>query len=213
MSTGACEKISSHRVEAIVSDTKNARRDGRETLLAGENIAAGTSIQTAAGGHADLALLPNLLVRLQEEGEMRIADLKFCADGNETSGGVRERAARVELVRGAAVARVEQHGYNTANLTLQTTRAKVQASGGSLFQISVRPEATTVTSVRGPLDIFSVSSDRIKTLWPGQTMVIDDAGLHRITLAAAEQDEVQSRCLRAETSLQFEAAEQMEARR
>lgn len=211
MSMGACEKISSHRVEAIVSDTKNARRDGSETLLAGETIAAGTTIQTAADGHADLALLPNLLVRLQEDSELRIINLKFSADGNETSGGVRERAALVNLVRGTAIARVEQHGYNTATLTFQTGRAKVHASGQSLFQISVRPDDTSATSIHGPLDVTYASFDQTKTLWPGQTMVIDDAGIHRIALAKAA--EVRSRCDRAGTSLQFEAAAQMEARR
>lgn len=210
---GGCDRISSHRVEAIVTDTKEARREGGKTLLAGETIAGGTNVQTGSDGRADLMLMPNMLLRLEEDGELQVSDLKFSADGNETAGGVRERSAVLRLSGGRLISRLEQHGYNTTSLAIQTSRAEVRADADALFEIAQQPQATSVTCVRGLLGVAPASAGRAKTVWPGETMLVDDAGLHRITLAAADRTKVEARCGPVEAALQLEAAAQMEARR
>lgn len=208
-----CERISSHRVEAIAADTKEARRDDGEILLAGETVAAGKRIQTAGDGHADFVLMPNMLLRLENDGELQISDLKFSADGNETAGGVRERSAALRLSRGYLISRVEQHGYNTTSLAVQTSRAQIRAEGDALFEIAQQPQATSVTCIRGHVGVAPDPAGHGKTVWPGETMLVNESGMHRITLASAGRAAVEARCGPAEAALQLEAAAQMEARR
>jgi FecR protein len=210
---GGCERISSHRLEAVVTDAKNARRNGSDTLLAGEKIAGGTDVQTAANGRADLMLLPNMLLRLQENSELRITGLKFSADGNETTGGVRERAAVVRLSRGQVIGRLEQHGYNTASLAFETSRAQIRAQTDALFEVNEQPDASSATCLRGYVGVALPSDKHVHTVWAGETMVMEGAGFRRITLAPPERAAAEAHCGSAEAALQLEAAAQMEARR
>jgi hypothetical protein len=208
-----CGRVSSQRVQAIVTDAKDASLNSNEILLAGEKISSGTSLQTGGGGHADLMLLPNMLLRLGGNGDLRVANLKFSVDGNETAGGVRERAAAVALVRGGVIARAEQHGYNTAELVFQTARARIRAEASALFEIAEQPDATSATCVRGHLEITRPSADHVSTVLPGEIMLIDNAGSRHLTLDATKRQEAEARCSKAEASLVYEATAQIEARR
>jgi hypothetical protein len=209
----ACERISSSRIEAIAIDSHDAGASGGRALLAGENIPAGSVVSTGPEGRAALMLLPNMLVRLDRSSEIQIEALKFAADGNETEGGVRERTAAVRIRRGHIVGRVEQHGYNVAGLTIQSSRAEMHSDGNALFEVTDEQAKTIANCVRGHLDVFPFGADHVSTLWPGETMRIDSAGSHHEALTAAERTDAEKRCEQAETALLLGAAGQMEARR
>lgn len=208
-----CERITSRRVEAIAADAKDAQRGGGESLLAGDTIPAGTSVRTPAHGRADLILLPNMLTRLEEKSEMRIVELEFAADGNETSGGVRERAARVQLREGRAVVSVEQHGYNTASLGFETSRGNFHADGDALFLIEEQKDFSSAVCLRGHVDAVPRSTDRVKTAWPGEIVRLDAAGVHHFALNPAERERFDADCAKAQAALALETTAQMEARR
>jgi hypothetical protein len=213
ISAGSCERVSSHHVEAIATDTRNARLNGAAPVLAGDKMVRGATLSTGAGGYADLMLLPNILLRLEENSELRITDLKFSADGNETAGGVRERVAAVQLVRGRVIARLENHGYSTTSFAFQTTRGQTRAEADALFEITERPEASSATCIRGYLDIAPASGERVSTLGPGETMRMDDAGSRHFELSPAQRASTEARCAHAEAALQYETTAQMETRR
>lgn len=212
-SGSGCERISSYRAEAVVTDAKNARRNGGDTLLAGETIAAGTSVQTGSDGHADLILMPNMLLRLERNSELRVSDLKFTADGNETAGGVRERAAAVQLSRGQVIGRLELHGYNTASLAFETSRAHIRVDADALFEVNEQPDASSATCLRGYVGVALSSEQHLHTVWPGETMLMEGAGFRRVALTPLERAAAEAHCGSAEAALQLEAAAQMEARR
>jgi hypothetical protein len=208
-----CERISSHWVEAIVVDSKDAQRNGRDRLLAGEDVGRGSSIQTAASGRADLMLLPNMLLRLERNSDLEIYDLTFSVDGNETNGGVRERAATLRVRRGRLIARLEQHGYNTTSLTFNTARAEIRAKSNSLFEIAENSADTTALCIRGHVDIIPVAAHHVSTLWPGEIMRIEHGGSRHVALDPAEGANSEQRCAAAEVALEYEASAQREARR
>ncbi len=213
ISAAGCERISSHRVEAIAADAHMARRSNGRPLLAGENIRAGTGIETGADGRADLQVFPNMLLRLEENGGLEIADLKFSVDGNETSGGVRERDALVRLGRGKLVARLEQHGYNTTRLTLDTSRGQIRVDGDALFELDEQPGVTKAVCVSGQLDIIAAAADHISTISPGEAMRMDSTGSHHFGLPPEERALAEERCAKVELALKYEANAQIEARR
>jgi len=209
----ACGRITSSRMEAIVLDAHGAELDSKRLLFAGENIPSRSVVSTSLAGSAALMLLPNMLLRLGGSAEMEIDALTFAVDGNETDGGVRQRAATVQLRRGHIVARVEQHGYNNASLTLRTQRAEMRSDAGALFEITEDSVATIATCVRGHLDMFPFGADHVSTIWPGETMRVDSAGSHHEPLTAAEREQSEKRCAQAEGVLLLAATAQFEARR
>lgn len=213
LSAASCEQISSHRLEAITADARNARREGDGPLLAGETVAAGTTIETAASGRADLLLLPNMLLRLDENAAAQIRELTVRVDGNETSGGIRARAAGVRLDRGRFTARLGQHGYNTALLTFQTGRGEIRADGNALIEITETREMTSAICVRGHFDASPLAADHVSTVWPGEALRMERGGARHVTLGASERAEAEARCSRVEAALAFETSAQLEARR
>lgn len=109
----------------------------------------GSTVQIPAEAGLDLELLPGAILRISENSELKIEELKLTKDGNETAGGTVDRIAQIRLTRGAVTVYFQQPGGAEGRVGIVTDRVTFNAKPGSLFQIETDASKTRVTTAAG----------------------------------------------------------------
>lgn len=121
----------------------------------------GSVVRALDNAQVDFAFLPNTLVQVSGNSELKIEQLRLTKDGNETEDGMRSRIVRVQLNRGKISALFQRRDESEMRFTIGTRHATISANGDCLFQIQVEDLKTRVTCVRGKV---YVSQDNHQTV-------------------------------------------------
>ena len=138
--TGCWEGISRRVVATVLSKQGevvygSSEKNDFRPLGPDEKPGVGGVLRTSDGADVDLELLPGLLVRVSHNSEFKIEELKLTKDGNETAGGMLNRAARVHLNRGKVTVYFQQPDGAEGQVGIGTDRVSFSAKPGSLFHV------------------------------------------------------------------------------
>jgi hypothetical protein len=137
--------VLSVRGEVVYGSTEKNLR----AITSDSTFAVGDVIRTSDHGQVDLILIPGILARVSESSELHIEELKLVKDGNETAGGMRNRTARIHLIRGKLTIDFEQPDGASAQLSVITDQMTVRAEPGCVFVVEKDKGATRLTCVSG----------------------------------------------------------------
>jgi hypothetical protein len=158
-----CWKGIRHDVQATVLSARGqviyAPQGGHDphVLTPGVRLNPGCSVRVPDGAEVDITLLPGLLLRASDNSEVTIDELKLTKDGDETSGGMRDRMAGLRLTKGKVTLSYEQPEGTSGSLKVVTDRITVNSRVDSLFCVETDSLHTRVICVRGQLDAFDAA--------------------------------------------------------
>jgi hypothetical protein len=148
--------------------------------------ARGDAVETQARSRAGLALLPNVLVQLEQGTQMRIKRLELTKDGNETGPDIWSRVAEIELSKGQILVS-HSWGEALARFSLTTPEGEVTTPSNALFVVQAEPQKTRVTCASGWLEFRPVGMADATRIPPGSTGEWTPAGAN---MTPAETDPV-----------------------
>jgi hypothetical protein len=131
--------------------------DEPHVLSPGARLNPGCSLQVSDGAEVDIALLPGVLLHASDNSELTIDELKLIKDGDETGGGMLDRAAGIRVKRGKVTLSYEQPEGTSASFAVVTDRVTVNAKLDSLFCIETDTLHTRVICVRGQIDALDAT--------------------------------------------------------
>lgn len=135
-------------------------------LLAGAHPGKGAIIETAASSRAAIALLPNILIQLDQTTRIEVGRLALAKDGNETSSAMRGRYAEVNLPSGRLFVS-HDWGEARAQLIVTTPRGEVITSSNTLFCVQVDERQTRVTCAAGSVEFRPSKGGSATPIPPG----------------------------------------------
>jgi hypothetical protein len=168
-----CWKGISHEVLATVLSIRGQvtyapkGTNNHHILNAGARLKAGCSVQVANGAEVDITLLPGVLLRVSDNSDVTVEELKLIKDGDETRSGMRHRRARIAVKQGNATLSYEQPDGTSGSVAVVTDRVTVNTRLNSLFCIETDTVQTRVICVRGQIDALDATgkSSVIKAGW------------------------------------------------
>lgn len=143
--------------------------DGGRTfspLQPGVQPGKGSVIQTSPSSRASIALLPNILLRLEAETRLEIVRIAMTKDGNETGEAIRGRYATVKLLGGRMVA---SHNWGEANaeFTIATSHGDLVARSNCLFCLQADEHTTRLTCASGRVSFRPGNGSAVVAVAPG----------------------------------------------
>jgi hypothetical protein len=142
-------------------------------------------LRTSPASRLSLALLPNCLVYLEQNGSVEIVRLSFTKDGNETGADMRARSAEAKLINGRLfVSNV--WGEAQARLVVSTGNGEVSTPSNTSFWVEFTDGKTRVTCVSGWVE-FRPSDSLASTRVPPGSIGQWPAKEANITAADADQ--------------------------
>ena len=112
-------------------------------------LPVGSSVRAFDDSWLDLALLPDVLLRLSSNSEIKIEELKISKDGNQTRGGILSRSARIRLSRGKITVLFMGRDQSTPQFTVSTPTVTITPDSDCLFRVRDDEAATRLTCVQG----------------------------------------------------------------
>jgi hypothetical protein len=145
-------------------------------------------------------------VQLSGQSEIKIEELTLTKDGNETAGGMRERRARIRLIRGRVIVLFSLGDVGASQLTVATSQATLTPDSDCLCSVWTDGSTTRGTCGRGELSGVGDGQLPIK-IAPGyfyQWPTADKEPIAASSEAGAQMDVIAS--LEAEKELLDQAA-------
>ena len=107
--TNGCSKAITRATAAIVFSVNgkvafgNTERNNFRPVTLQSRIHDGDSVRAANGASVDLGLIPGAFAQLSGDSEIEVEELRITKDGNETADDMRERRARIRVIRGRLI--------------------------------------------------------------------------------------------------------------
>ncbi len=150
-------------------------------LSPGAEIAAPSTIRTAADGTLVISPLPGVMIRLESGGALGIERIELHKRGDE----VHSRAVLLRLREGRARLWVDQFQHATIDLRMQTPAGDVIARGPVLAEVAVQADGSVrVICVSGSLFVAGT------TLSSGQWAELSAGQNAPVTQVAADSDAI-----------------------
>lgn len=113
----------------------NAERNRLDPVTIKSLIRNGDTVRSAERASIDLALIPGALAQLANDSEIKIEELTIVKDGNETGDGIRDRRARIRLVRGKIIVLFHPSDASPTRLVIISRNLTVNPGSDSLFAL------------------------------------------------------------------------------
>src|SRR5215467_10770032 len=123
----------------------NAERNDFRPVTLKSRIHDGDSVRSARDASIDLALIPGALARLPGDSEIKIDELSITKDGNETAGGMRDRLARIRLIRGKIVIVFSPGDTSASHFAINVGQLTITPDSDCLFSVWTDSKTTRVT--------------------------------------------------------------------
>jgi hypothetical protein len=154
-----CSKSISRATAATVFSVKgkvafgSAERNDFEPVTIKSRIHDDNTVRSADGASVDLALIPSTLAQLRGESEIKIEELRIVKDGNETAGDMRDRIARIQLIRGKIIVLFSTTDLSASQFMLKTRQLTVKPDSDCLFCVRTDGTTTRVTCAKGKINV------------------------------------------------------------
>jgi len=154
-----CSKNISRATAATVFSVKgkvafgSAERNNFELVTIKSRIDDQDTVRSADGASVDLALISSALAQLRGESEIKIEELRIVKDGNETAGGMRDRIARIQLIRGKIIVLFSTSDRSASQFALKTRQLTVKPDSDCLFCVRTDGTTTRVTCAKGKINV------------------------------------------------------------
>lgn len=158
LAANGCSKVISRATAAAVFSVEgrvvfgNAERNDFQPATVKSRIHSGDTVQSSDGASIDLALIPAALARLSGDSEIKIDELSITKDGNETSGGMRDRTARIRLSRGRVVVLFIPTDRSASQFAVTTGQLTIKPDSDCLFCVWTDGKTTRLTCAKGKLN-------------------------------------------------------------
>ena len=153
-----CSKGISRATAAAVFSVKGrvvfgkAQLNDFQPVAVNSRIHSGDTVQSPGGALIDLALIPAALARLSGDSEIKIDELSITKDGNETTGGMRDRTARIRLNRGRVVLLFIPTDGSASQFAVTAGRLTVKPDSDCLFCVWTDGKTTRLTCAKGKVN-------------------------------------------------------------
>src|SRR5437660_5212137 len=112
-----------------------AGRNRFQPVTPSSKIRDGDVVRTSDGAAINLVLVPGAFVQVSGNSEIKIEELSLTKDGNETTGGVLDRSARVRLSRGRVSVLFSRSDPSGSHCTLATKQMIISSDSDCLFSV------------------------------------------------------------------------------
>ena len=152
-----CSKGISRATAAAVFSVKgrvvfgNAERNDFQPATVKSRIHSGDTVQSSDGASIDLALIPPALARLSGDAEIKIDEFSITKDGNQTSGGMRDRTARIRLSRGRVAVLFIPTDRSASQFAVTTGQLTITPDSECLFCVWTDGKTTRLTCAKGKI--------------------------------------------------------------
>ena len=140
----------------------NADRNQFQQVTPKNKIRAGDIVRTSGGAAINLAFFPGAFVQLSENSEIKIDELKLTKDGNETTGGMVDRTARIQLNRGRTSMLFSRSDRSGSHFTVATSQAMLKPDSDCLFSVWTDGKITRATCGRGDVSASAYGEAPVK---------------------------------------------------
>jgi hypothetical protein len=150
-----CSKDISRATTATVLSAKGrvvfgeADRNAFEAVTLKSRIHDGDTVRSMDGASLDLTLIPGALVRLSGDSEIKIEQLHIMKDGNETGLDMRDRNARILLIRGKVFVLFSPTDRSASQVVINAGELTINPDSDCLFCVGTDGTTTRVTCARG----------------------------------------------------------------
>lgn len=152
LSLASCAPIYHRKISArvlVVSGKVEGSFNGHNFGLTKSSwLEEGTTIACYDNGHADLMLLPGILIELEPNSELTLQRLRLSRDGDETIHPMVARAATIRFQRGTLFASVGQ-AQTRSRLLIETPAGQVSADPQRAFKLIAHDTELWLLSARG----------------------------------------------------------------
>ena len=151
----SCSKGVSRATAAKVFSVKgrvifgNAERNDLQPVTLKSRIHSGDTVRSLDGASIDFALIPAALAQLTGDSEIKIDELSITKDGNQTSGGMRDRTARIRLSRGKVIVLFTPSDQSASQFAVTTGQLTIKPDSDCLFCVWTDGKTTRVTCAKG----------------------------------------------------------------
>ena len=149
-----CSKDISRATAATVLSVKgrvvfgNADRNVFEPVTLKSRIHDGDSVRAANGASVDLGLIPGAFAQLSGDSELKVEELRITKDGNETADDMRERRARIRVIRGKLIVLFIPSDRNASGFVITAPGVTVKPDSDCLFSVWTDGTATRITCAK-----------------------------------------------------------------
>ena len=167
-----CSKGISRATAATVFSVKgdvvfgNAERNQFQPVTLKSRIHDGNTVRSTDGASINLALMPGALAQLLGDSEIKIETLRITKDGNETAGGMRDRNARIRLIRGKIIVLFNPSDSSPSQFAITARQVTVRPNSDCLFCVWTDGTTARVTCAGGKINA-SADAQSLTTITAG----------------------------------------------
>jgi hypothetical protein len=125
-------------------------------------IRGGDIVRTSDGATVNLVLVPGVFIQLSGSCEINIEELSLTKDGNDTTGGMRDRRTRVRLNRGRVSILFSRSHTSGSHFTLATNQTMISPDSDCLFSVWTDGSTTRVTCAGGEVSAVGDGSTLVR---------------------------------------------------
>jgi hypothetical protein len=150
--TNGCSKAITRATAATVFSVNgnvafgNAERNDFRPVTLQSRIHDGDSVRAANGASVDLGLIPMAFAQLSGDSEIKVEELRITKDGYETADDMRERRARIRVIRGRLI--ILFIAGDTSGFVVTAPGVTVKPAADCLFSVWTDGSSTRVTCAK-----------------------------------------------------------------
>ena len=130
----------------------NAERNDFRLVTLKSRIHDGDSVRLPGDASIDLMLIPAALARVPGDSEIKIDELSITKDGNQTAGGMRDRSARIRLIRGKIIIVFSPSETSASHFAINAGQLTINPDSDCLFSVWTDGKTTRVTCAKGNIN-------------------------------------------------------------
>jgi hypothetical protein len=152
--TNGCSKAIARATAATVFSVNggvvfgSAERNDFHPVTLKSRIHDGDSVRAAKEASVDLGLIPGAFAQLSSDSEIKVEELRITKDGNETAGDMRERRARIRVIRGKLIVLFIPSDRNASGFVIAAPGVAVKPDSDCLFSVWTDGTTTRVTCAK-----------------------------------------------------------------
>ena len=152
--TNGCSKAIARATAATVFSVSggvafgSAERNDFQPVTLKSRIHDGDSVRAANGASVNLGLIPGAFAQLSSNSEIKVEELRITKDGNETAGDMRERRARIRVIRGKLIVLFIPSDTNASGFVITAPGVTVKPDSDCLFSVWTDGTTTRVTCAK-----------------------------------------------------------------
>jgi hypothetical protein len=152
--TNGCSKAIARATAATVFSVNggvvfgSAERNDFQPVTLKSRIHDGDSVRAAHGASVDLGLIPGAFAQLSSDSEIKVEELRITKDGNETAGDMRDRRARIRVIRGKLIVLLIPSDGNASRFVIAAPGVTVKSDSDCLFSVWTDGSTTRVTCAK-----------------------------------------------------------------